>query len=247
MHLDRIEMVGAVNPEAAAIRSKPEAAAVSDPFVRVKARLIDTGACAAVIAFLGGVIALTVAVAGALGTPGYPALSIVPFDPTPNFAYHFEEFMATVGLLLWVVSLTVFFYEVPMVALRGQTLGKKIMGIRVVRIDDCQSPGWIKSLVRCAMLLIPTIMIAGVLVNTGIFTSFFMWMLSMISRSLSRILWFYDHSSVEMGGVYIAVCILVFMLCSFLFYRLLLFCGLSRLKPRRGLHDRTAGTALIEA
>ena len=141
--------------------SKSDAAAAR-PFVRIKARLIDTAVCATVIAFLGGIIALTVAVAVARGTP-----QILPFhyslpiysdlttvDPTPSFVYQFGSSMEVVGSLLWGVSLIVLCYEMPMVALRGQTLGKKIMGIKVIQIENGLSPGWIRSLARCTMLLI---------------------------------------------------------------------------------------------
>ena len=46
-------------------------------------------------------------------------------------------------------------YEVPLVALRGQTVGKMMTGVRVVRFVDGGVPGWWRSAVRWAVLYGP--------------------------------------------------------------------------------------------
>ena len=59
-------------------------------------------------------------------------------------------------LVFWVVTIL---YEVSMIAVLGQTLGKKWAGVKVVRADDGAAPGWGKSFVRWliphVVLLIP--------------------------------------------------------------------------------------------
>lgn len=46
------------------------------------------------------------------------------------------------------VAIGVFGYEVAFIAIRGQTLGKKALHIRVIRTDNGGVPGWRKSLGR---------------------------------------------------------------------------------------------------
>lgn len=48
-------------------------------------------------------------------------------------------------------------YEVPLTAVRGQTLGKMILRIRVVRLDDGLVPGWGKSLGRGVIPMAPAL------------------------------------------------------------------------------------------
>ncbi|GAB6904068.1 RDD family protein [Kineosporia succinea] len=45
-------------------------------------------------------------------------------------------------------------YQIVMIALKGATVGKMVLGVRVVRIEDGQLPGWVPSLLRW---LIPTV------------------------------------------------------------------------------------------
>ena len=54
------------------------------------------------------------------------------------------------GSLRWQLALAVMgvLYEVPMIAKKGQTLGKMAAGIRVVRADDAGAPSWRDSVVR---------------------------------------------------------------------------------------------------
>ncbi len=51
-----------------------------------------------------------------------------------------------------------FAYEVPLVANTGQTLGKKLLGIRVVRLDNPQGLGFGRSLRRWNTLGLPTLL-----------------------------------------------------------------------------------------
>lgn len=68
----------------------------------------------------------------------------------------------------WIVDFTLFTliflaiwvtYEVTLVATKGQTLGKMLMGITVLRVDNGIVPGWRRSLKRwaplCLLFLIP--------------------------------------------------------------------------------------------
>lgn len=55
-----------------------------------------------------------------------------------------------VGLLVFVgiASIGAVAYEVSLIAVRGATLGKQIVGIRVLREQDGQPPGWGSSVLR---------------------------------------------------------------------------------------------------
>ncbi len=55
-------------------------------------------------------------------------------------------------LLFLLVALL---YEVAMIALRGQTLGKMVTCVRVVRVDNGGIPGWGKSVGRWLILTLP--------------------------------------------------------------------------------------------
>lgn len=60
-----------------------------------------------------------------------------------------------VGLLL--VFLITLAYEVVMIALRGATVGKQLLGVKVVRESDGQVPDWGPSLLRWIVPLAPAI------------------------------------------------------------------------------------------
>jgi uncharacterized RDD family membrane protein YckC len=58
---------------------------------------------------------------------------------------------ALIGAYLGYIALAVilaFGYEVTLIALRGATVGKQLMGVRVVREADGQVPGWGPSVMR---------------------------------------------------------------------------------------------------
>lgn len=57
-------------------------------------------------------------------------------------------FFAAFFLSLLVISAIVLLYEVTMIAVLGQTLGKKWAGVKVVHADHGGVPGWGKSIIR---------------------------------------------------------------------------------------------------
>ena len=65
--------------------------------------------------------------------------------------------------LLALGLVTVFLYELPLTALRGQTVGKMLTSTKVVRAADGQVPGWGKASARWAVLYLPLLIpIVGV-------------------------------------------------------------------------------------
>ena len=65
-------------------------------------------------------------------------------------------FVALVFGLALLFLLVTLLYEVTMIAVRGQTVGKMITGVRVVRADDGGLPGWGKSIGRWLVLTLPS-------------------------------------------------------------------------------------------
>lgn len=57
-------------------------------------------------------------------------------------------FFAALFLSLLVIAAIVLLYEWTMIAVLGQTLGKKWTGVKVIRADNGAVPGWGKSFVR---------------------------------------------------------------------------------------------------
>jgi uncharacterized RDD family membrane protein YckC len=72
--------------------------------------------------------------------------------------------------LIGVTLLVGFVYETALIALRGQTLGKMAVRIRVVRQDDGALPGWGPSLIRWFVPVAASIVPLGALVV-------YLWML----------------------------------------------------------------------
>ena len=68
-----------------------------------------------------------------------------------------SDLWATIFLLYWptVFLVPILLYEVPLVALRGQTPGKALNNLKVVAIKDGQPPGWGRSCTRWAVLCLP--------------------------------------------------------------------------------------------
>ena len=58
-----------------------------------------------------------------------------------------------IALLFLLVTLL---YETTMIAVRGQTVGKMLTGVRVIRADDGGLPGWGKSIGRWLVLTLPS-------------------------------------------------------------------------------------------
>lgn len=125
---------------------------LGSPGARIGARLLDgliLGVGGAILAFLGiGGGALV----ASTGTEEAAALAV----------------SAIFGLLA-VLAVLGLAYEVALIALRGQTVGKMATGVRVVRADTGDLPGWGKSIGRWA---IPYL--AGLLPVVG-------WLLSVLT------------------------------------------------------------------
>ncbi|MDE0171697.1 MAG: RDD family protein [bacterium] len=64
------------------------------------------------------------------------------------------------GLALMVLVITLL-YEMTMIALRGQTVGKMMVGAKVVRATDGEIPGWGKSIGRWLILVAPSLIPIG--------------------------------------------------------------------------------------
>lgn len=107
---------------------------LASPGVRLVARLIDV----CVLWIVAGVIAM-------MGFGGGIAMGATGTDA--GLAAMFTAFAATFMTLV-IVSIG---YEVTLTALKGQTLGKMAMGIRVARADNGDLPGWGKAIGRWAL------------------------------------------------------------------------------------------------
>jgi uncharacterized RDD family membrane protein YckC len=66
--------------------------------------------------------------------------------------------------LVGVVLIVGFLYETTFVALRGQTPGKMLMRVRVVRLEDGSTPGWGRALIRWFVPILFSIVPFGALV-----------------------------------------------------------------------------------
>ena len=69
------------------------------------------------------------------------------------------ETTGTLIIMMLVATVAVWFaYEVPASANTGQTLGKRLMGIKVVRLDSAEPLGFGRSFRRWARLGLPTLL-----------------------------------------------------------------------------------------
>lgn len=105
---------------------------------RSKARLLDVlVVCAGVSGSLAAV-AFTAGFLRALLAPGSPS-------GVGDIAY-----LRWIVLAIYVLSAAVLMHEPAVTARRGQTIGKRRAGIKVVRYCDAQTPGAVRALVRWA-------------------------------------------------------------------------------------------------
>ena len=83
-----------------------------------------------------------------------------------------SSFIALVfGLALTVLVITLL-YEMTMIAVRGQTVGKMMVGAKVVRAVDGDVPGWGKSIGRWLILVAPGLIpIGGFLLTLLVYLS----------------------------------------------------------------------------
>lgn len=56
--------------------------------------------------------------------------------------------------IIWIIVIAVL-YQIVLIALWGRTVGKLLVGIRVVRVNDGRSPGWVKSIIRYLVINLP--------------------------------------------------------------------------------------------
>jgi uncharacterized RDD family membrane protein YckC len=109
---------------------------------RLGARIIDVLIVGVVLVVLGGIL---------FGS----AFSGATVDPqTGQVTSGQGGIIAATFAYTGLASALTLAYEVVLVALRGATLGKQALGLRVVREADGQIPGWGPSILRW---LIPTI------------------------------------------------------------------------------------------
>ena len=110
---------------------------------RLGARVLDS-----IIMIVGYVILLVIGIGAAVGAS---------WGSEEASALSVGAIVATV-LLIAIVGIL---YEVTMIALKGQTLGKMATSIKVVRADNGQVPGWGKSIGRwiipVALAFIPVV------------------------------------------------------------------------------------------
>lgn len=82
-------------------------------------------------------------------------LTVVPLTPVAFDLIDFDDLTEpSVGMSL-VLAAVGLIYEVTLVAIRGQTVGKMITNIRIVRTEDGLVPGWDMSAVRWLLPAIP--------------------------------------------------------------------------------------------
>ena len=127
-----------------------ERAELASPGARLGARLIDW-----VIVAIAFVILLVVGIGSAIGAGSNEG----------------EEAALSLGVLLLTPLLIAAIgvaYEVTMIALKGQTLGKMATSIKVIRADNGRLPGWGKSISRW---IIPIVLL---------FVPFVGWILSLL-------------------------------------------------------------------
>jgi uncharacterized RDD family membrane protein YckC len=104
---------------------------------RLGARALDWLILAVILGVIGGIIFGSVAAAG-----GFDNLDSESGDSADGV------FVAAYFGWLFLVLVITLGYEMILIATRGATLGKQIVGIKVVNLADGQSPGWLGSFLR---------------------------------------------------------------------------------------------------
>ena len=183
---------------------------------RIGARLIDTAVIAAAIALILCIIGL-----GAVAAGGWAA------DDEPGGGFLGSEFVSAIYLsvALFILgppaSLAVWFvYEAVLPRRSGQTLGKKLLGLRVVKCDDKA-----QTLVGCGPLIARSLILHVVSLIGLVVT-----LIRLVSDV--RIDWPAEIVNIAAISV-ICVCAMV------------LPAAVSR--SRRGVHDWVAGTVVVSA
>jgi uncharacterized RDD family membrane protein YckC len=126
---------------------------------RFLARLID----GIIIGIPVGII-MTVIISAAASSAVQSAQNAYHLDPTtgqmvgdPNAAAAGLGFLGFIWLLPVIVLVLQAVYEGAMIGLRGATVGKQLMSVRVVRADNGQIPGWGKAFGRWGTMFGPAV------------------------------------------------------------------------------------------
>jgi len=92
--------------------------------------------------------ALLLVVAAAIVIGGFAGISLATFDLAPGQDPPDWFFIVIILLLYVALPLGAALYEILLIARRGATIGKSVVGVRVVRIADGQLPGTGPALAR---------------------------------------------------------------------------------------------------
>lgn len=143
---------------------------------RLRSRVLDSLLCT--VACVGLLLAADWIVLSGFGV-GFVSVGVLESDPPQlsvgirTLAMPDSDFWAVVFLLYWPIVLLVpiLLYEVPLIALRGQTAGKMLNNARVVAIKTGKAPGWGRSFARWAVLGLPLLVPFGVVLTLVIAAS----------------------------------------------------------------------------
>ena len=137
---------------------------------RARARIVDS--LLYMVACAGLLFAADLVVLSGFGV-GFISVGVLYPDPLQlsvgirTLALPDSDLWATIFLLYWpiVILVPMLLYEVPLVALRGQTPGKILGRVKVVAVMDGNPPGWGRSCTRCAVLCLPLLVPFGVVLS----------------------------------------------------------------------------------
>ena len=83
-----------------------------------------------------------------------------------------SENRETISTPLWVqlvAAAVSAFYEIVLIRTRGQTIGKRVLGIKVVRVTDGALPDWTAAVVRYVLPVVPSLIpVPGVVLLTPV-------------------------------------------------------------------------------
>ena len=190
---------------------EPDALELASFGSRVAARALDTGlkAVAAIVALVVFVLSLREWFIESFSFWG-------DSDPLPASAVWG---MMAAGAILLAIPV----YEIAMVAVRGQTIGKRVANIKVVRLDSDSPPGWGRAIGRWFLpvaafwfgLVLSTLIFVAV---EGLVSGTSAWLgLGQVTRMLAPTLWLLVRLSAIWG------------------------------RDQRGWHDYLARTRVVEA